>query len=136
MYSQSPPTRPGWTADRPLRPVVLTKVHRQLLAADPTQIPAHRPRFRVRARIVDRDLVVQRIEIRPREALRQAQQVRVRQPAVREPEILVESGRLDDERVAFPSAAAAAVVERVVVVAADLAAILAAVEVDDSIVVV
>src|SRR5690606_22968747 len=58
----------------------------------------------------------------------------VRQAAVGEPEVLVEAGGADDERIVFPVADRAAVVKRIVVVAAHLALLLAAVEIDDPIV--
>src|SRR5688572_16752715 len=69
------------------RTIVLAEMRRQLLAADPAQLPLSRPRSRIRARVVHGDLVTQRLEARPREALGQMQLARMREPAVREPEI-------------------------------------------------
>src|SRR4029078_5816912 len=66
----------------------------------------------------------------------QLQLIGVRQPAVGEPEVLVEPLRIHRERVAFPLGHGASVVDRVVVVAADLALMAAAVHVEDAVVVV
>src|SRR6185369_4191262 len=57
---------------------------------DPLKSPTSRPRFRVCARIVDRDLVLQRVEIRASKALNQVKLFGVRQSAVTEPEFLIE----------------------------------------------
>src|SRR5215831_20956116 len=54
----------------------------------------------------------------------------VRQPAVREPEPLVEALGIDDERVTFPAADGAAEIQRVVGVALHLALLLARVGVN------
>src|SRR5690606_30244280 len=88
--ASSPRRRAGFAPQHVSRsgPVVLAEIRRQILAPDPAQLPAALPRPRISARIVDRDLVPQRVEIRPREALDQAEPVRVRQAAAREPEVL------------------------------------------------
>src|SRR5688572_11106395 len=75
-----------------LRPVVLTEINRQIFAADPAQIPGARPRLRVSAGVVNRDLVAQRVVVGTRETLDECELVRMRQAAVREPEVLVETG--------------------------------------------
>src|SRR5256885_16874428 len=106
------------------------------LAPYPSQRPARRPRARVRAGIVYRQIVLERIEVRTREFLNQLQLISMRQPAVGEPEILVEPARVDDQRVAFPLGDRPAVKQRVFVISADLALMAAAVGVDDAVVVV
>src|SRR5436190_2705554 len=118
---------------RGLRPIVLTEIDGQF-AFDPLELPAARPRLRVGAGVVDGYFVLERVVVGAREALDERELVRVRQPAVREPEVLVEAGRAHDERVAFPVRDRAAVVERVVVVALHLALLIAAIHVDDAVV--
>src|SRR5436190_307925 len=55
-----------------LRPVVLAKVDRQRLAANPAHRPAARPGPRVGPGIVHRHLVPHRVQIDPRELLDEA----------------------------------------------------------------
>src|SRR5688572_22529390 len=47
----------------PLRAVVLTEIYRQILTADPAQLPGARPRLRVGTGIVDRDFITQRVVV-------------------------------------------------------------------------
>src|ERR671914_390268 len=82
-----------------LRAIVLTEIYRQIFPADPAQLPAARPWLRVRARVVDRDLITQRVVVGACEALDERQLIGVRQAAVREPEIFVEARRPHDQRV-------------------------------------
>src|SRR5690606_12021501 len=72
------------------------------VAFDPLERPFGGPRPSVRARVVDRDFVPQRIEVGAREALREPERLGVRQSAVRKPEAGIEAARFDDERVAVP----------------------------------
>ena len=58
------------------------------------QVPGGGPRPRVRARIVDPDLVLQGVVVAASEALHEVQEVGVGQPAVGEPEIVDELLRL------------------------------------------
>src|SRR5688572_10143766 len=108
----------------------------QLLPGDPAQLPTAGPGPRERARILDGDLVLERVEVRPRKPLDQLQLVRVRNPAVGEPEVLVETPRVHDERIALPFSHRSAVIQWVVIVAANLPDMSAAVEVNDAEVVV
>src|SRR5580765_5460071 len=109
-------------------------MHGELFAGYPAKGPAGRPGFRKCTRIVDRQIVFQRVEIRAREALGQLELLRMGNTAVGEPEVLVEARGADDECVPFPLADRAAVVERIVIVAFDLALLATAVVVDDPIV--
>src|SRR5262245_26823022 len=59
--------------------------------------------FRVRAGIVDREVVDQRAEIGPREPLDGVELLRVRRAAAVEPELVVVADSVDDERVTFPT---------------------------------
>src|SRR5437868_5396184 len=92
-----------------------------LLAPYPSQRPARRPRTRVRARIIHRQIVLEGVEIRTRELLNQLQLISMWQPAVGEPEILVEPACVDDERVAVPFSDGTSIKQRILVVSADLA---------------
>src|SRR5262245_59826866 len=60
-------------------------------------------RFRVRAGIIEREVVDERPEIRAREPLDGVELLRVRRAATVEPELVVVADRVDDERVAFPT---------------------------------
>src|SRR6185369_2685099 len=69
--------------------VLLADVLRQLAAVTPWDVPGHRERPRVRTRIGDRRLVVQRLLVRTRPPLDDIHLVRVRVPEVIEPAVLV-----------------------------------------------
>src|SRR5215467_10453591 len=62
------------------------------------------PRFRVRLRVVDRHLDVHVAEIFPNEPLRDACFVRGRLAGIVDPALVVEAGRLDDQRISVPMA--------------------------------
>src|SRR5215467_6351735 len=109
---------------------------RHLFARHPPQRPRRRPRPGVGAGIVHRQIVFERIQIRTRYFLYQLQLVRVRQAAVGEPEILVETTGVDSEGVALPLTNRSAVEQRVLVVATHLPLVAAAVGIDDAVVVV
>src|SRR3970282_42478 len=83
---------------------LLAELFLDLAAFDPVDRPFGRPWARVSQRVVDRDFVTQRREIRSRKSFRQAQGFRVGQAAVREPEPRVEPARLDDQRIVLPTA--------------------------------
>src|SRR5688572_7495610 len=140
---QGSPTRPRSRArERPashrhcttLRPVVLAEMNRQRLAADPAHRPAARPWPRVGARIFDGHFVAHRVQIDARELLDQAQLLGVRQPAVGEPEVLVEPAGVGHERAALPFSHRPAIVQGVIVISTDLAHVSTAVGVDDAVV--
>src|SRR5437870_826737 len=105
--------------------IVLAKILRHVLAGHPPQRPARRPRPRVGARIVDGDIVAQSVEVRARKAFDEMELLRVRQPAVGEPEALVEALGVDCQRIALPPADGAAEIQRIVGVALDLSLLLA-----------
>src|SRR5262245_35002519 len=84
-------------------------------------------RFRVRAGIVEREVVDERPEIGAREPLDGVELLRVRCPAAVEPELVVVADRVDDERVAFPTSDRVAVPARKQIVW-----MLAAIHVDDA----
>ena len=67
-------------------------------------VPDHREGPRVRAWIVDGDLVVEMIEVRPAEALDDVQLLGVRMSCEIEPEAIVEAHLVHDERVPLPAA--------------------------------
>src|SRR5688572_897108 len=79
--------------------VLLADVLRQLTAFPPRDVPCHRERPRVRARIGDRRLVVQRLFVRTRPPLDDFHLVGMRVPEVIQPAVLVEALVLNDERV-------------------------------------
>src|SRR5258706_12514057 len=106
------------------------------LVRHPAERPAGRPRPGIRAGVVHREVVLQRVVVGPRRLFNQLQLIGVRQAAVREPEIFVEAARVNRERVAIPLANRAAIEQRVLVVSTDLALVAAAVGVDDAVVVV
>src|SRR5689334_5532865 len=58
---------------------------------------------RVRARVVDGELVDERSEVRAREPLDGMELLGVRRAAAVEPELVVVADGIDDERVAFPT---------------------------------
>src|SRR6185503_4629902 len=60
-------------------------------------------RLRVRAGIVDGEVVDQRAEIGPREPLDRVELLRVWRTAAVEPELVVVADGIDDQRVAFPA---------------------------------
>src|SRR5712691_8509124 len=72
-----------------LRSVVLTNMNGQFLAGHPAKGPRRGPRFRVCAGVVNRQIVFQRVEIRPSEPLGQLELLGVRKTAVGKPEVLV-----------------------------------------------
>src|SRR6476620_3738164 len=84
------------------RSVVLAVVSGHVLTRHPAHCPARRPLPCISTQIVDRDLVLERVEIGPREFLNQSKLVGVRQAAVGEPEILVESRGVYHEGVTLP----------------------------------
>src|SRR5690606_24901026 len=82
--------------------VVVTEVLDDVLVGYPLLRPRRGPRARVRPRVVDRDLVSERVDVRARDALDQMQRLGVRIAFTVQPEPLVEADRVDHERVAFP----------------------------------
>src|SRR5688572_19886602 len=72
-----------------LRSIVLAVVGRQIIG-HPLKGPRGLPRPRIGARVVDRDLVSQRVVITAGEALDEVQQVGMWQPATGEPELVDE----------------------------------------------
>src|SRR5262245_12483904 len=114
--------------------VVLTQMPRQLFVRHPAKRRTAGPRPRVGAGILDGDLVLHRVEISARKPLDQFQLVGVGKASVGEPEVLVESPRVDDQRLTLPFSHSAAVIQRVVIVTAHLTGMGAPVQVDDAVV--
>src|SRR5262249_33536924 len=112
--------------------IVLAEVFRHVLAGHPAQRPPRGPLARVGARILDCDIVTQRVEIRARQPLDEVKLAGVRQAAVAEPEPLVEVLRVEHERVGLPLSHGAPEVQRVVGVAFDLPFLLASVRIDEA----
>src|SRR5690606_15900947 len=81
---------------------LVADVLEDILVGRPTLIPRRGPRPGVGSWVVDRDLVPQGADVRPRDALDQVQPFRVRITFPMHPEPLVEADRVDDERVAVP----------------------------------
>src|SRR5690606_35293827 len=81
--------------------VFVAEVVERLVLGDPRDQPAAAPRIRVRARVVDRDLVDERVDIAPRDAPNRTELRRVRHAFAAQPELLVETDGVDDQRVAF-----------------------------------
>src|SRR5215831_7879432 len=106
------------------------------LVRHPAEGPAGRPRTRISAGIVHREVVLQRVVIGPRDLLDQLQLIGVWQTAIREPEVLIETARVGHERVAVPLRDRSSVEQRILVVSTDLTLMAAAVGVDDPVVVV
>ena len=77
-------------------------VFERFLARREAHLEAAAPRPRIRAWIVDRNLVLDRVEVSPSELLDQMKLVGVRRAGLIHPGALVESHRIDDERVALP----------------------------------
>src|SRR5205085_2673784 len=113
------------------RPVVLAIRDRQILARHPLQRPARRPRARVRAGIIDRNVVLQRIEVGARESFDQVKLLGVGKAAVAEPEFLIEARRIDDERFPVPSSSCIAVIKRIRIVATELASLRPSIRVNE-----
>src|SRR5688572_15255738 len=82
--------------------IVLAEALGDLFSVGPIDRPFRGPGARVRQRIVDRHFIFQGVEVGSRKTLREAQRLRMRQPAVREPKARVVAARLDDQRVVFP----------------------------------
>src|SRR5262245_39317077 len=94
-------------AEHQLGPLVelLADVLEQLVTRSPAQCEVGRgPRLRVRTRVVDRRLILQRVHVGTRDSLGELQLRGVRRAARVHPELLVQSARFDDQRVAFPVA--------------------------------
>src|SRR6188768_3044412 len=85
--------------------VLLADVLGQLARRVPGDVPRHRERRGVGARVVDARLVVQRLLGRPRPLLGHLHQLGMRMTEVVEPAVLVEPARLDDQRVLILPAA-------------------------------
>src|SRR5205085_2066653 len=100
--------------------IVLAVVGRQIFG-NPLKFPSGGPRLRVCARIVDGDLVFQCVEIGASEALNHVKLLGMRQPAVSEPELLVEHLGIDDERISVPRASRVAIVQRIVSISSSVA---------------
>src|SRR5262245_44961295 len=83
--------------------VLLTDVLEQRESFLPAERIAARPRSGVGAGIVDRDFVVERVEVRAREALGEMQPRRMWQAVAVHPDLLAEADRVDHQRVAFPA---------------------------------
>ena len=84
----------------PVLVVLLADVFHQLVAG--RLQPRHerdRPRPRVRAGVVNRDLVLEPAHVEPRPALDRVQSLGVRRAIVIEPELVVEADRVDHQRV-------------------------------------
>src|SRR5688572_21040853 len=105
---------------------------RQFLSRDPSERPTAGPRSRIGPRILYRDFVLQRVEVLPRETLDQPKLLGMRKTAVREPEVLVETSRVNDQRVPLPFCHRTPIIQGIVVIAADLAGMSPAIEVDDT----
>src|SRR4030081_2321024 len=84
------------------RPVVLAQMPRHFFPCHPAKRQTARPRSRVRAGVLDRDIVLQSVEVRARESLDEPKLIGVRKTAVGEPEILVEAPGIGHQRVALP----------------------------------
>src|SRR5690606_14426879 len=101
-------------ADHQLVSVVrlLANVLEKLRAFAPRELERAGPRSRVRARIVDGDLVVDHALVDARKPLDGVHLLRMRQAPAIEPEAFVEARAVDDERIALPPADRVAVIAR------------------------
>src|SRR5215510_13974221 len=93
-----------------LRSIVLTIVRREFFSCNPLHSPVGGPGLCVCARIVDCDVVLQRIKVRTRDALDEMEFPGVWKSSIREPEFLIKVFRVDDQCIAFPAAKRAAIV--------------------------
>src|SRR5262245_47813751 len=82
--------------------IVLAIIYGQFFPSNPLQIPTARPRFRIRAWIINRYFIFQGIQVRSRILFDQVELIGMGKPTVGKPKLLVETLRIDDECLAFP----------------------------------
>ena len=103
--------------------VFVADVFHQFAVLLKEEMPGQRERASVGSRVVDGYFVLDRSKVWAAEAFQGVELLGMRKAAVAEPKLFIETSRIHDQRIAFPSTARISVVQRIVVIASKFAAL-------------